>query len=59
MVRKLRHNVAGGGNHITTRGMGRRKFFLEDRDRKLKSALRRVSDEIRREENMKYLDVPI
>jgi REP element-mobilizing transposase RayT len=33
MARQLRHNVAGGWYHITTRGMGRREIFLDDRDR--------------------------
>ena len=33
MVRQLRHHYAGGWYHITTRGMGRREVFLEDRDR--------------------------
>jgi REP element-mobilizing transposase RayT len=33
MARQIRHNVEGGWYHITTRGMGRREIFLEDRDR--------------------------
>jgi len=33
MARQIRHNVEGGWYRITTRGMGRREIFLEDRDR--------------------------
>jgi len=33
MARQLRHTVEGGWYHITTRGMGRREIYLEDRDR--------------------------
>ena len=33
MARQLRHHTAGGWYHITTRGMGRRAIFGDDRDR--------------------------
>ena len=33
MLRRLRHHVRGGWYHITTRGMGRREIFHNDRDR--------------------------
>ena len=33
MARQLRHHFAGGWYHITTRGMGRREIFSDDRDR--------------------------
>ena len=33
MARQLRHHYAGGWYHITTRGMGRREIFTDDRDR--------------------------
>jgi hypothetical protein len=33
MARQIRHNVEGGGYHITTRGMGRREIYSCDRDR--------------------------
>ena len=33
MARQLRHHYAGGWYHITTRGMGRRDIFADDRDR--------------------------
>ena len=33
MARQLRHHTAGGWYHITTRGMGRREIFTDDRDR--------------------------
>ncbi len=33
MARRLRHHVCGGWYHITTRGMGRRVIFHDDRDR--------------------------
>ena len=33
MARQLRHHYAGGWYHITTRGMGRRAIFGDDRDR--------------------------
>ena len=33
MARHLRHHVQGGWYHITTRGLGRRVIFHEDRDR--------------------------
>jgi REP element-mobilizing transposase RayT len=56
---QIRHNVEGRWYHITTRGMGRREIFSVNRDRKRKSVLRGVSDEIRRERKMKGLDVKI
>ena len=34
MARQLRHHVAGGWYHITARGLGRRRIFQDDRDRK-------------------------
>ena len=33
MARQLRHHFAGGWYHITTRGLGRREIFSDDRDR--------------------------
>ena len=33
MPRQLRHHVAGGWYHITTRGLGRRAIFESARDR--------------------------
>jgi len=33
MARQLRHHFDGGWYHITTRGMGRREIFTDDRDR--------------------------
>ncbi|MFO7937561.1 MAG: transposase [Kiritimatiellia bacterium] len=33
MPRQLRHHVAGGWYHITTRGLGRRAIFESERDR--------------------------
>lgn len=33
MARQLRHHYAGGWYHITSRGMGRRAIFRDDRDR--------------------------
>jgi len=33
MARQLRHHYEGGWYHITTRGMGRREIFTDDRDR--------------------------
>ena len=33
MARQLRHHYAGGWYHITTRGIGRREIFEDDRDR--------------------------
>jgi len=33
MARSIRHNIEGGWYHITTRGLGRQRIFLNDRDR--------------------------
>ena len=33
MTRQLRHHYAGGWYHITSRGMGRKAIFRDDRDR--------------------------
>jgi REP element-mobilizing transposase RayT len=33
MARSLRHNREGGWYHITTRGVGRQRIFLDERDR--------------------------
>lgn len=34
MARSIRHNIEGGWYHVTTRGVGRRGIFVDDRDRK-------------------------
>ncbi len=33
MARSIRHNIEGGWYHITTRGIGRQRIFVDDRDR--------------------------